>query len=53
MLYDQKGNKVVVSDKLNTKTHPQIFARLRETKEPLDHHRHTMFSIECRARYKV
>ena len=50
MLFDQKGIKVVVSDKLNSKTHPEIFARLRETKDVLDHKKNPMFNIEVRAK---
>jgi hypothetical protein len=52
MLFDQKGNKVVVSDKLNTKTHPQVFSRLRETKDALDHKKNPMFRMAAIAKFR-
>ena len=53
MLFDQKGKPVVVSEKLNSKAHPQVFARLRETKDPLDHKKSPIFSVESRAKFKL
>lgn len=49
MLLNQQGKQVHISDKLNSKTHPNVFANLREVKEPTQPYPKHMFSIEQRA----
>lgn len=53
MLVNQNGQQVKLSDKLTTKTHPQIFANLREVKEPENFKGNKLFSMEQRAKFKV
>lgn len=53
MLLNQFNQVVKISDKLNTKTHPKVFANLKEVKEPDSHKGNKMFSLEQRAKYKV
>lgn len=50
MLVNQQGKQVKVSDKFNNKTHPHIFAPLREIKVPMNHSHDAMFRLETRAK---
>lgn len=52
MLVTSKNQPIKVSDHLNSKTHPHVFAPLRETKDILSHKKAPGFSIETRARMK-
>ena len=52
MLINQQGKEVILSDKLNSKTHPHIFAPLREIHVPIKPYPKHMFSIEQRAKIK-
>lgn len=49
MLVTTKNQPIKVSDHLNSKSHPHVFAPLRETKDVLDHKKVAGFSIETRA----
>lgn len=52
MLLNHKNQQVNISDKFNSKTHPHIFANLREVKEPTQPYPKHMFSMEQRAQIK-
>lgn len=52
MLLNRKNQIANVSEKLNSKTHPNIFANLREVKEPVSNHCAGMFSLENRVKLK-
>lgn len=52
MLLNKQGKEIKVSDKLNSKTHPHVFALLHEVKEPVDNHCAGMFSLENRVKLK-
>lgn len=49
MLVNEKNQPVNVSAHINSKTHPHVFASLREKLEPIGYPR-TMFSIGARAK---
>lgn len=51
MLVNEQNQVVMVSEKLNSKTHPQIFAKLHEKHEPRDF-TGGMFKLELRAKVK-
>ena len=50
MLVNSKNQPVKVSDKLNSKTHPQIFRNLHEKLEPQGYSG-GMFKINVRAKF--
>lgn len=53
MLVTNQNKVVKLSDKLNSKTHPHVFAPLREVLENTVGHKCAGFSIQDRAKYKV
>ena len=50
MLYNSNGQKVTVSDRLDSVTNPRIFAPLREVLEPTDKACGNLFHLETRTR---
>lgn len=52
MLFNQQGKEVKLSDKLNSKTHPHVFAPLREIHVTNNHSCGNMFSLENRVKFK-
>lgn len=51
MLLNKQGKQVNVHHEMNSRTHPHIFANLREVKEPATHVGVKMFSLKERAKY--
>lgn len=49
MLVNAKNQPVQISDKLNSKTHPQVFAKLTEHLVPTEPFSAKMFKLETRA----
>lgn len=52
MLVNKVGHIVKVSDKLNSKTHPHVFAPLYEKLDPLPSKDNKMFCLEHRVKLK-
>lgn len=52
MLVNSQNKPVKISDKLNSKTHPQIFANLHEKKEPTEQYSGSLFRLDQRAQVK-
>lgn len=51
MLVNSKNQVVKVSDKLNSKTHPNIFRNLHEKHEPSNKFDGGMFRMNVRAKF--
>lgn len=50
MLFNKVGHQVKVSDKLNSITHPKVFANLKEVLEPSPKYIGSLYRMENRAK---
>jgi len=52
MFVNINGQTVKITDKINSKTHPHVFANVKEILTPAEKFSAQMFSIETRAKIK-